>query len=358
MFHLPKRCANDQPTVRTNIRPSISTGNIRRQEVSNLSAAHGDHLELKRRKSARDLFEQYGIARPTGWLSDEEDLSLSGDRNASPRRFCRICHVCSALTASPTHCSACGHRLCEQCVCEVSGNSVQGHREFSQQHSPANKRDGNAAFHKLCRVCHVCSTRTWSSTNCSACGHRLYQRCVCEVPGNSIEGHREFSHHPSPTIQRDGARYVQPTKSTLAPLHHSQQHSQESDQAYVREQSQQADNTERHVAVQTENDEYYRNNPPQRTSSISRQAHTKMTARNTLASHDHKQSRLLPKPEMHSSSTEAFGSLRTRPTWSVKENPFLIADNMAKGKDTAPQASNHGCGESFSHRFVSGILII
>lgn len=279
-------------------------------------------------------------------------MSLSGDRNASPRRFCRVCHVCSALTSSPTHCSACGHRLCEQCVCEVPGNSVQGHRDFPHQPSPTEKRDGNTGFLKLCRVCHVCSTRTWSSTNCSACGHRLYQRCVCEVPGNSIKGHKEFSHHSSPTIQRDGARYAPPTVSILGPMHQSQQHSQEPNDAYIREQSKYADSMERHVAAQGETNKHYRKIPPQRTSSISHQAGlTKMTTRDNLASRDQEQPGLPPKVPTQSSSVKGFGPLRTRPTWSVKENPFLVADKMAKGQSAAaPQASNHGSGQSPSHQ--------
>ncbi|KAI1375923.1 hypothetical protein F4677DRAFT_460162 [Hypoxylon crocopeplum] len=86
--------------------------------------------EDKQRKAARKLFEQHGIRRPPGWFSDE-DLSLSGDRTASPRRFCRICHVCSARTWSQTYCSSCKHRLCARCLCEVPKSTERAHTGFS-----------------------------------------------------------------------------------------------------------------------------------------------------------------------------------------------------------------------------------
>ncbi|ORY69840.1 uncharacterized protein BCR38DRAFT_332235, partial [Pseudomassariella vexata] len=149
-----------EPSSSKTLRPSISTGQIRVRKATGFSS-HSDDLvettDLRRRKSARELFEQHGISRPSGWLSDEEDLSLSGDGNASPRRFCRICHVCSARTWSPTHCASCGHHLCE--------------------------------------------------------------RCLCEVPENSVETHRGFSHHPSRTLELDDARYVRPPISSPEPVH-------------------------------------------------------------------------------------------------------------------------------------------
>lgn len=104
------------------------------------SLRHTPYIE--RWRSARDIFEQYDISRPSGWLSDVEDLSLSGDGNASPRRYCRYCHICSLPTLAPTYCPSCGHRLCEKCKCEVSSGTPQAHTDFLHHPSPAIVRDG------------------------------------------------------------------------------------------------------------------------------------------------------------------------------------------------------------------------
>ncbi|KAI0486895.1 hypothetical protein F4859DRAFT_510675 [Xylaria cf. heliscus] len=99
--------------------------------------------DIERWRSARDIFTQYDISRPSGWLSDIEGLSLSGDGNASPRRYSRYCHICSVPTLAPTHCSSCGHRLCERCKCEVSSGTPQAHTDFSPHPSPTMVRDGS-----------------------------------------------------------------------------------------------------------------------------------------------------------------------------------------------------------------------
>ncbi|KAK8089372.1 hypothetical protein PG997_004333 [Apiospora hydei] len=95
-------CSACGPRV-TGLRGSFSIEQIRNHPTSGQPVSDQSAMgtAVNRRRSARELFEQYGVARPSGWLSDEEDLTLSGDRNASPRRFCRICHVCSARTWSP-----------------------------------------------------------------------------------------------------------------------------------------------------------------------------------------------------------------------------------------------------------------
>ncbi|KAI1393882.1 uncharacterized protein F4822DRAFT_424346 [Hypoxylon trugodes] len=97
--------------------------------ISTVSRTSSRATEATQRKIAREVFEQHGIRRPSGWFSDE-DLSLSGDRTASPRRFCRICHVCSARTWSQTHCSSCKHHLCEKCLCEVPKSTEKRHSDF------------------------------------------------------------------------------------------------------------------------------------------------------------------------------------------------------------------------------------
>lgn len=68
-------------------------------------------------------------------------MSLSGDRTAGPRRFCRICHVCSARTWSQTHCPACKHPLCARCVCEVPEGTERAHTSFLHHSSHVTRPD-------------------------------------------------------------------------------------------------------------------------------------------------------------------------------------------------------------------------
>ncbi|KAI1331152.1 hypothetical protein F5Y16DRAFT_360670 [Xylariaceae sp. FL0255] len=48
----------------------------------------------------------------------------------------RSCHVCSTPSWSPTHCTVCGHPLCERCTCEASSNSHHAHGNAPLQPSP------------------------------------------------------------------------------------------------------------------------------------------------------------------------------------------------------------------------------
>ncbi|KAI0128605.1 hypothetical protein BJ170DRAFT_336053 [Xylariales sp. AK1849] len=271
----------------SHLRPVISTGQIRGRDVWSSCIDQGTRppsTEVRRWQSASELFDQYSIARPTGWLSDEEDLSFSGDGNASNPRFCRICHVCSA--------------------------------------------------------------RNWSPLLCSACGHRLCQRCLCEVPENNVEGHKGFSHHPSPTIELQGARYVEHPISAPESVHHQQRtggsstthtHMQSS---YRAEQNQ--SRIQRTVVIQTETKHKGRQiNGPQRTASVPPPKNQKEeTTSKTLAIRESQQSRQSNwKEDQSSSSAIGDASLRSRPTWSVKQNPFFLADRVATGKSAASPVS-------------------
>ncbi|KAI3337308.1 hypothetical protein HD806DRAFT_543002 [Xylariaceae sp. AK1471] len=119
--------------------PSLPTIEVR--NIPLVSSISHNTPEVERLRSARDMFTQYNISRPSGWLSDVEDLSLSGDGNASPRSYCRYCHICSTATWAPTYCSSCGHSLCKRCICEVSSGTPQAHANFSHRPSPTIARD-------------------------------------------------------------------------------------------------------------------------------------------------------------------------------------------------------------------------
>lgn len=106
-----------------------------------------DTPDIERWRWARDIFSQYNVNRPSGWLSDVDDLFLSGDGNASPQNYSRYCHVCSCRhvrttpACAPVHCSSCGHRMCSRCICETSSGNPRSHASASYQPSPTITRD-------------------------------------------------------------------------------------------------------------------------------------------------------------------------------------------------------------------------
>lgn len=83
-----------------------------------------------RREAARQLFDQYGISRPSGWLSgDGDDLSLEVDGSSRYRKSQRICHVCGDRIIPQAFCPSCGHPLCGEC--RRLNSSTSGHAHAS-----------------------------------------------------------------------------------------------------------------------------------------------------------------------------------------------------------------------------------
>lgn len=74
-----------------------------------------------RRQDARDIFEEYGIAAPEGWLSE---AGSGNDGNEAPRppseaqRY-QICHSCRMPLPFGKHCPKCGHESCIKCTGEM-----------------------------------------------------------------------------------------------------------------------------------------------------------------------------------------------------------------------------------------------
>lgn len=68
-----------------------------------------------RRKSVRDLFDDYGIERPAG-LASSRETSRQSDETPRPTRPHRYCHLCSWVNSdSSKKCWRCSHRLCHEC---------------------------------------------------------------------------------------------------------------------------------------------------------------------------------------------------------------------------------------------------
>ncbi|KAK2053888.1 hypothetical protein LY76DRAFT_470563, partial [Colletotrichum caudatum] len=92
------------------------------------------------------IFAEYGISRPSGWLSDDEgeDFSRHQDgTNSIPRHASNICHSCGAEVTSRTYCSTCGHAVCPQCASEIPDDEVSlgaEHVDNTQQNDLLSER--------------------------------------------------------------------------------------------------------------------------------------------------------------------------------------------------------------------------
>jgi hypothetical protein len=64
-----------------------------------------------RRQSVRDLYERYGIGRPSGLASRDHSM----EDMPQPSLKHRYCHVCSWINGPDTSCWRCGHRFCDTC---------------------------------------------------------------------------------------------------------------------------------------------------------------------------------------------------------------------------------------------------
>ncbi|KAH6693648.1 hypothetical protein F5X68DRAFT_248028 [Plectosphaerella plurivora] len=79
-----------------------------------------------RRRDARDIFDDFGIDRPSGWLSDDEDMGPTTiDGHKSISTVVRVCHSCGAPVTSRKFCPTCGHSTCVKCTSEVPGHYVE-----------------------------------------------------------------------------------------------------------------------------------------------------------------------------------------------------------------------------------------
>jgi hypothetical protein len=272
---------------RARLRRSLSAGQTRTESPAPPyanSESSADDGETKRRQTARELFAQYGVSRPSGWLSDEDlNLALLGDGSHTPREYCRICHVCSARTWSPAHCSTCGHLLC--------------------------------------------------------------QRCVCEVPRNTLDAHRDFSHHQSPVIKREGSRYAPPSALTADSTAQKYPLARSTLRDYSKEHKQ----TVKGHAVPQGGSTLGNETRVHDFNGIRREGQGDTTLQAWQAQETQK-TQHSPKAVCQSRAEQAtrvsklhYDTPRGRPTWSVKQNPFLIADRKASrpGKDISRQAS---CG--------------
>jgi hypothetical protein len=81
---------------------------------------------IVRRKNARDIFDEYGIARPENWLSEENSESGGAKPRPQPQLPASItkleyrrCHSCRRYLPTGKECPECGHESCIKCTDEM-----------------------------------------------------------------------------------------------------------------------------------------------------------------------------------------------------------------------------------------------
>lgn len=113
-----------------------------------------------RRRDARDIFDEYGIARPENWLSEGSSENGTTKQNlpapaaAVTLRY-RICHSCRRYLPPGTECPECGHESCIKCTDEMPLDSsslidradhprplVSRHRDAGSSRVSSNKQLG------------------------------------------------------------------------------------------------------------------------------------------------------------------------------------------------------------------------
>ncbi|KAF4463366.1 atp synthase delta mitochondrial precursor [Fusarium albosuccineum] len=84
----------------------------------------------ERRQDAMDIFEEYRISRPSGWLSGDDLGTTRATTEARPRVF-QICHSCGAPLSSQRYCSHCGHDSCLKCTGDASNEGSEKKHDHS-----------------------------------------------------------------------------------------------------------------------------------------------------------------------------------------------------------------------------------
>lgn len=74
------------------------------------------------RQDAREIFDEYGITRPEGWLSEAnsggDDENRIYHRNNTTYSY-RVCHSCRLPIGTGKECPTCGHDSCIKCTSEM-----------------------------------------------------------------------------------------------------------------------------------------------------------------------------------------------------------------------------------------------
>ncbi|KAK1510357.1 ATP synthase [Colletotrichum costaricense] len=140
----PSRTLNRPPKMpMASISASSSLQKPRHFSNNSVSSIHSCGTDMTtstiRKRHARDIFAEFGISRPSGWLSDDEEEDFSRHRdgtNSIPRHVLNTCHSCGAEVTSRTFCSTCGHAVIEEHI-RSSSSLETTERSKKNQRAPA-----------------------------------------------------------------------------------------------------------------------------------------------------------------------------------------------------------------------------
>lgn len=107
-----------------------------------------------RRQDAMEIFEQYGISRPGGWLSEEGSLVFE-DVGIPHRKIIRVCHACGEALDARQYCPHCGHDSCLKCTSQVP-------EEMDERHDAVGQNEHHTFEHSLKQTRHLVEESTWS----------------------------------------------------------------------------------------------------------------------------------------------------------------------------------------------------
>ncbi|CAH0049012.1 unnamed protein product [Clonostachys solani] len=74
------------------------------------------------RQDAREIFDEYGITRPEGWLSEANSGGDDENHTHHPKSMTysyRVCHSCRLPIGAGKECPTCGHGSCIKCTSEM-----------------------------------------------------------------------------------------------------------------------------------------------------------------------------------------------------------------------------------------------
>ncbi|KAK1462154.1 hypothetical protein CMEL01_14121 [Colletotrichum melonis] len=168
----PSRTLNRPPKMpMASISASPSPQKPRHFSNNSVSSIHSYGTDMTtstiRKRHARDIFAEFGISRPSGWLSDDEEEDFSRHRdgtNSIPRHVLNTCHSCGAEVTSRTFCSTCGHAVCPQCASEIPDD---GSIDF--EHTESSHRNAVTSQHHISKVIeeHIRSSSSLETTETS-----------------------------------------------------------------------------------------------------------------------------------------------------------------------------------------------
>ncbi|CAM1505248.1 Fc.00g108850.m01.CDS01 [Cosmosporella sp. VM-42] len=120
-----------------------------------------------KRQDALEIFEQYGISRPKGWLSralSEEHPGSAGQYSSPQTKTQKVCHSCGANLNSQQYCSHCGHDSCVKCTSEIPNGDVRGHHFANTQEVHRTLEQSSKHSHHVDEVVHEHTNLTQTTT--------------------------------------------------------------------------------------------------------------------------------------------------------------------------------------------------